>query len=680
MLVPEDDGPDSLANDYPDLFRDTADALHGRELHWEALRFYETLHKVLPNYMTLRNFIGMYTSYQRLERTAEADKILQILQDWNADTVEDLVILAMFFEDNGMEAEAWARAEATWKHGGIRLLKKAGFRRYEDLLEWSYRQLKATRGKHSHRKTRLIKYRQTLRAATRADDDPMEENEGDAPDIGSLSDRPEPGLFRTKKSIATARPQNFLPDEISGTNIPNDALDQNLFREKLNVLAEEFPEELQASRAQHREIVASFKRLQELYKDAEHGDDESISQWMSIARELIEEFSTFDLFYIDRRHAFTGYFRRMTSGDIWKEAALMVLAVAANNVEDGETEPEIKERYEEPPEEFYGVHFDEWLDTFASYSLFLAQEGEEDRCFSTIEIALQSKIFFNSQKYAHQLQMCRLACALSLDASTQASVAMRWFLKTHPFGNELFRLYSCVNRLCSVPSGFATPPALKLFQRWAKTMDYALLTPEQRGRFNFRTGREQGNWLAKAVSVDILKYVKDHDPTFFALHGHALMCGGGAYQAALNYYFRAYTLCPDDAVLNLSIGMAYVQHAMKRLSENRQFQIQQGLAFVYRYYELRTKDGVAAYCSEAEFNVGRVWHTLGLTTQAVLAYERCIEFSRKMKRDGAQGKGDVEAGGEDFAAEAAFCIQTIYALSGNMEGARKVTEEVLVIE
>jgi general transcription factor 3C polypeptide 3 (transcription factor C subunit 4) len=622
----------------------------------------------------------MYISYKRLERTIEAEKVLQILQDWDPDTIEDLVILAMFFEDNGMEAEAWARAEAIWKHGGIRLLKKAGFRRYEALLDWSFRQLKATRGKHSHRRSRLVKYRQTLRAATRAHDDSAAEAEGDMPDLGSLSDRPEPGLFRTKKSIATARPQNFLPDEISGTSIPNDALDQNLFREKLNILAEEFPEELEAARAQHREIVASFKRLRELHDDAENGDEESVSQWMSIARELIEEFSTFDLFYIDRRHPFSGYFRRITSGDIWKEAALMVLAVVANNVEDGETEPEIKERYEKPPEEFYGVHFDDWLDTFASYSLFLAQKGEEDRCFSTIEIALQSKIFWYAQKYTQQLQMCRLACALSLDASNQASVAMRWLLKTYPFGNELLRLYSCVNRLCSIPSGYAMPSALKLFQRYAKTMDYALLTPEQRGWYNFQKGKERGNWLAKAVSLDILKHVKDHDPTFFALHAHVLMSGGGAYQAALNYYFRAYTICPDDPILNLNIGVAYIQHAMKRLSENRQFQIQQGLAFVYRYYELRTKDGVAAHCSEAEFNVGRVWHTLGLTTQALLAYERCIDFSRKMREEKAQGNMQVDNGEEDFAAEAAFCIQTIYALSGNMDGARKVTEEVLVIE
>jgi general transcription factor 3C polypeptide 3 (transcription factor C subunit 4) len=35
---------------------------------------------------------------------------------------------------------------------------------------------------------------------------------------------------------------------------------------------------------------------------------------------------------------------------------------------------------------------------------------------------------------------------------------------------------------------------------------------------------------------------------------------------------------------------------------------------------------------------------------------------------------------EDFATEAAFAIQSIYAISGNLQGARRVTEEVLVIE
>jgi general transcription factor 3C polypeptide 3 (transcription factor C subunit 4) len=119
---------------------------------------------------------------------------------------------------------------------------------------------------------------------------------------------------------------------------------------------------------------------------------------------------------------------------------------------------------------------------------------------------------------------------------------------------------------------------------------------------------------------------------------------------------------------------------MKRLSENRQFQIQQGLSFVYRYYDLRTKTGNAVLQQEAEFNVGRVWHGLGLVQLALPSYERCIKLTERVRQEAEDGMSDAVAGHEDFATEAAFAIQSIYAISGNFEAARKVTQEVLVIE
>jgi general transcription factor 3C polypeptide 3 (transcription factor C subunit 4) len=291
---------------------------------------------------------------------------------------------------------------------------------------------------------------------------------------------------------------------------------------------------------------------------------------------------------------------------------------------------------------------------------------------------LQSNVFYWNEEYHHQIELCRLACALAVDDSLQASDAVRWLLKTHPFGSELFRLFSAANRLCSVSEGYSTGKTMKVLMRYIKTMDYVLLSPEQRIWFNFK-GDDRTQWMQHAISPDIVKHVKDHDPALFALYGHVLMCGG-SYIAALNYFFRAFALTPEDPVINLSIGIAYIQHAMKRLAENRQFQIQQGLSFINKYYELRTKENVALHCSEAEYNVGRVWHGLGLMTQALAAYERCISLSERVKGE-AMGRDD--GGGaaiEDFAAEAAFGIQAICVLSGDFERACRITESALVIE
>jgi len=252
-------------------------------------------------------------------------------------------------------------------------------------------------------------------------------------------------------------------------------------------------------------------------------------------------------------------------------------------------------------------------------------------------------------------------------------------MKHHPFDSDLFRLYSISNRLCSGPNGwYNSGPAQKAILRYVKAMDFALLTPEQRKWYKFND-TERSSWTTRIVNDGLMHKIKSHDPTLFALYGHVLVAAG-TYKSALNYYFRAYVVTPDDPIVNLSIALCYIQHAMKRQSENRQYQVQQGLAFLFRYYELRAKGNVAVHIQEAEFNIGRAWHALGLTHLALPAYERCIEMSGRVREEQQNREnGEVEAV-EDFTAEASFAIQTILALTGNFEGARKVTEQGLVIE
>lgn len=72
---------------------------------------------------------------------------------------------------------------------------------------------------------------------------------------------------------------------------------------------------------------------------------------------------------------------------------------------------------------------------------------------------------------------------------------------------------------------------------------------------------------------------------------------------------------------------------------------------------------------EANYNVGRAYHMLGLTHLAIPYYSRCLDrcFDRQ--------EADNE---ENFVREAALALQGIWAASGNMEKAREVTQEWLV--
>lgn len=705
MLEPEDEGPYAYVRDYPDVFRDIADTLHATGHDRAALRFYEPLLRTRKKEFTMKSFIGLYTCYKNLNDPDNGGVIIEILKDWNASTLEDLAILAKFFEDVEMPDEARQRAETLYRNKGGWLLRKAGYRGYFDLLDHFKQIRKQARGKGDVKKVKARKYRKKVKAATGIEHDSEDEERDTAKERDAAKERRKSkplnkrpakgrGLYRKKDVPLAPRPPVFLPVQerrepssipqapatLEGTDLSVDRIERKLFRQKLENLASDNADDLKSKRAQHREIVTSFQQLQDLHELADAGDEDATAEYLSVARELVEEFSTFDLFYAEeKRLEFKGYFRRIGGGELWKDSALMVLAVEANRVEDGEEERVLEERPSVIEKAFWGIDFDKWIEMFGRYAIYLARTQEAERCFSALDVATQSNIVFRSETYGYQLELCRLACALAVDDSLQISASVRAFLKRFPYGTDVIRLYSIANRICPVSDAYAHGAAHKAFLRYIKTVDYVMVKPEQRSIFNFQ-GDDSSHWLRGVISSGLVEKAQHgHDPALFALYGHVLMCSG-SYKGALNYYFRAFAMTPSDPVVNLCIGISYFQHAMKRQAENRQFQIQQGISFMTRYYDLRTRDNVAVHCSEAEFNMGRMWHGLGLATQALKAYMRCIALSDRVKQEAADQCRDDAWGVEDFATEAAYAVQTIYTLSGDFEGARSVTEAALVIE
>ena len=71
--------------------------------------------------------------------------------------------------------------------------------------------------------------------------------------------------------------------------------------------------------------------------------------------------------------------------------------------------------------------------------------------------------------------------------------------------------------------------------------------------------------------------------------------------------------------------------------------------------------------------MAHAYHLLGLTHLAIPFYERCLTMSVAAQLE------DSGCGAEDFAKEAAFVLQNFWAASGNMEKARELTENWLVI-
>ncbi|ORY15806.1 hypothetical protein BCR34DRAFT_152807 [Clohesyomyces aquaticus] len=708
LLEPDDDSRGAKVMDYGDLFRDAANALQAAGYEQEALRFYEPLNRRNSDEMTVKTYVGLHSCYQNLGYTTKAEEIVPVLLDWETDSLDDLAIMAKFFEDQDMDDEANRRAEFVYLNGGRRILRDTGYLAYAELRERFMRELRRRpRRKYKpRRKTRVDSLVKNLRKLAMPPTAGQVNNEASssAQTLGPVStDRtllpgPRQGLFRAKRTSegTVFRSQPFLPAEgpsVEGTEMPVDSTEQKLSRKKLDRLTSEASEELKATRIQHREILASFDRLRGLSEAAEAGHEESIIEWISIARELLDEFFTFDLFYTagtgKRFRPFEGYLRKTHAGELWQRSALMVLAVAANKGEDGEAGSETSDEPGVISYGFFGVDLKEWFEVMCQQAVYLARQGDSDRCFSTLDMAYQANVFYFDKDYITRLQICRLGCAVPLEDSRQASAAIRWLMRTYAYGHDPFRLYSVVNRLCSIHDGFGTNSAFKVFARYTKAMDSAIMTAEQRRKYNFDSKNDRTNrWMTDYVMNQGTDVIKEHDPMIFAVYAHILLASG-SYISALAQYYRALAMMPQDPVLNLCIGVTYIQHGLKRLSENRQYQIQQGLAFVHRYYEIRTRGDVALYFSEAHFNVARVWHALGLTSLALPEYERCIELSARV-RDEAKKKEqenmEIDTGPqdpdaiEDFATEAAFSIQSILAMAGDFEGARRVTEAVLVLD
>lgn len=123
-------------------------------------------------------------------------------------------------------------------------------------------------------------------------------------------------------------------------------------------------------------------------------------------------------------------------------------------------------------------------------------------------------------------------------------------------------------------------------------------------------------------------------------------------------------------MINLSIGLGYVHYGLKRQSENRQFHLMQGLGFLFRYYESRHGSPRDEERQEAHYNIARAYHMLGLAHLALPYYIRVLEEVQYLEPTITR---------EDLVRDAAYNLQNVYTMGGNLEMARSITAKWLVI-
>lgn len=99
----------------------------------------------------------------------------------------------------------------------------------------------------------------------------------------------------------------------------------------------------------------------------------------------------------------------------------------------------------------------------------------------------------------------------------------------------------------------------------------------------------------------------------------------------------------------------------------------QGFSFLSSYYDIRQQSTAPCERQEADYNMARAWHMLGLTHLAVPYYQRCLDHGKNIQASCSDGHA------EDFTLEAAVALQGIWAMAGELDKARQLSEAWLIV-
>ncbi|KAJ5758196.1 uncharacterized protein N7511_006890 [Penicillium nucicola] len=629
-LNPEDDSEGARIFDYGDLFREVADALKTAGLLEEALRYYGPIQQT-SDHADIGFFMAMGECCSQLGKVEDAESCFLLVAEHDPKHMESRVSLARIYESLEMSEQALKYVNEAVLIG-----------RQEN------------RSKRKRKDTRLEQLAIEFKLAETATLRPL------APKPTA----PTVALMNATPSVQGRRGEGTRTDDI-----------QFLYQKMLD--------------------------LEPRVKD---GASDAIEDWLDIADALLRDFRSNRAFYPEIRSiAFMGYSRpQQRKGGKGKDRTWM----DEMHEMAGRLHESLGEGAQEPlqgaiPTDYHGIPFDEWLDIFLQYALLTAEQGEPEEAYEALDSAALASIWLHSKPKSRLIHVCWFTCALRVgDEDTLANEA-RWFIKEYQFVTDTYRLFSMLSHLCGNPhrSLFHSSPNMKFMLRQIKAMDFTLPrdVPKParqtiwKERATLSTRDEAGDPIP-AMELDIALLV---------LYGHILYSGNSFYPA-LNYFFRAYALDDQNPAVLLSIGLSFIHHALKRQAENRHYLIMQGLSFMHEYRRVRERPGsLLAEQQEMEFNFARVWHSLGLAHLAIEGYKKVLKLGEQIQNEAqnqigeniSESGGDVVMGGadqqeslpptlpfvEDFSREAAYAMQCIYVLSGDVKTAQAVTEQWLVI-
>ncbi|KAJ8608958.1 hypothetical protein MRB53_039397 [Persea americana] len=651
---PDDNSNEAPVHDYPDLFLDIANVLLSKEEFRHALDFYEPLERT-QDALEVSAYKGMAFAHKALGDEDASVNYFERVLEVDSDDADAHIELARVLEARGDSIEAYKHVSEV-----IRLGKS-----------------------DSARQAKLSLQRPKDFAPDQPDDDYMPPAESDvASDASSESEgEDEDEDYEGDEGGQGGRSLSPIVNPIRKR--PATGRRPGLSRAKET--------KAESKKLRREELLAAHDKLLAIAPAMRSGDKPARATWMSLAQSLVDTFRKKKIFFpSDKYVRFLGY------GTEARRRALKKKTNDSNEMEQMasrlEASLDVHESVEQSdfgeavPTDWEGITFDSWRDVFCELGLCYAMDHDRQAAYEVLTAASDANVFYHDEAAMTHIQVCIIAAALQLSDEERLCNTARWFMRQYPHATDTYRLFAAVMLLYDgEPNWYNSGPTQKFVMRQIKALDFALLDEEGRKLFKFSDQERRTYTKSMEDRRAVGKLPTSLDPALLVMYGHLLVCAG-SHQNALNYYFRAYAVDPDNAMTLLSIALAYMQHSIKRQCENRHYFMLQGIAFFKKYQKLRLDDirqmpdrrESINKLQELEYNEGRLYHSIGLLHLATPAYERCLALP-----DATASLYDVELTQDvpqeaGFKREAAYALSQIYAIGGDMMKARELTRKWLV--
>ncbi|KAF4456911.1 hypothetical protein F53441_1035, partial [Fusarium austroafricanum] len=362
----------------------------------------------------------------------------------------------------------------------------------------------------------------------------------------------------------------------------------------------------QEEQARAMKLAEQYEVVQDLRKKIKEGQHDLIPAWMASSKELVDDFRSIKKFYTwDKYLHFLGPKNHLQQPEADKpqtelsqmyERLARTLAPQPGNEgrEIGPSEPDAHQ----------GISFNNWLDLFLDYAIGLAIAHRRDEAYQVCEAARDSTAF-QASEHGFMIHVAWSVCAI-YTSDEEKCVATARQLMREGATSDSYRMFALLSNICQSPvSWYTSGPAQKYILRQIKAMDEPYTVNE-------RSLETQEN---RELTLDACVLM---------LYGHILFTST-SYTYALGYFLRSLALDPENPMVNLSLGLAYVHYGLKRQSTNRQYLLLQGQAYLSRYAELGHSGsipGTSINKAESYYNIGRLYQLLGINYLAHEYYSR----------------------------------------------------------